>query len=496
MRGGLALRKRFCRSFNFELQAAATDDGIVISLSEQHSFPLEVILQVLERRHGRGRADAGAAGVADVHGALALGCLTRAGDFAVSLAVARCHRRFSGCARTTCWHRCSRIRWPVPKTLTGDIRIPDHPLVNESIRDCLHEAMDLQGLVAVLEAIERGEIRTAAIDTAEPSPFSHEILNANPYAFLDDAPLEERRARAVQMRRTLPADAGEIGALDPEAIAEVASGSWPLVRDADELHDGLLTLVVVPPERPWADWFGTLRQSGRAHGARYGRRVSCGSPPSACRWPRAAYPESVARPDIPAFDRQTFEDRESAVTEVVHGWLESTGPCTAPGLATRLCLPRSARGCRSRGGLEAEGQILRGRFSRVSGALTTETEWCNRRLLARIHRLTLGTPATRDRAGPLRPNSSDSCFGGSIWHQVHSCTAPTACYRSSSSCRDYEISAAAWEPQVLRRRIARYGPDMLDQLCLAGEVMWGRLSTASGVRGDAGGTGRSQRRGV
>ena len=147
--------------------------------------------------------------------------------------------------------------------MTGEIRIPDHPLVNETIRDCLHEAMDLDRLRTILDAIGAGEIETVAIDTAEPSPFSHEILNANPYAYLDDAPLEERRARAVQMRRTLGADAGDIGALDPAAIEEVASESWPVVRDADELHDALLTLMVLPPVAHWSALFEELSRMRR-----------------------------------------------------------------------------------------------------------------------------------------------------------------------------------------------------------------------------------------
>src|SRR4029077_11272986 len=144
-----------------------------------------------------------------------------------------------------------------------DFHIPDHPLVNETIRDCLHEAMDIEGLKTVLDAMGAGEIRTVAIDTAEPSPLSHEILNANPYAYLDDAPLEERRTRAVQMRRTLGADPGDIGALDPAAIEEVSSESWPVVRDADELHDALLTLMVLPPVPEWQSFFDQLDQSRR-----------------------------------------------------------------------------------------------------------------------------------------------------------------------------------------------------------------------------------------
>src|SRR5207245_7105090 len=145
--------------------------------------------------------------------------------------------------------------------------LPDHPLVRETVHDCLTEAMDVDGLTALLRRIERGEIRCLAVDTPAPSPFCHEILNANPYAFLDDAPLEERRARAVEMRRSLPPElAGDLGALDPAAITEVAEESWPVVRDSDELHDALLTLVWVPEEtaRDWPALLPALIEAGRA----------------------------------------------------------------------------------------------------------------------------------------------------------------------------------------------------------------------------------------
>ena len=277
---GLALRKRFCRSFNFELQAAATDNGLLISLAEQHSFPLEVIFRFLNvdtvepvltqalldspMFTARWRWDA----------SRALAILRFAGGRKVPPPIQRMRSDDLLASVFPDQAACA-------ENLVGDIRIPDHPLVNESIRDCLHEAMDLDGLRAILAALDAGSIRTVAVDTAEPSLFAHEILNANPYAFLDDAPLEERRARAVQMRRTLGPDAGEIGALDQAAIAEVADESWPLVRDADELHDGLLTLGVMPPEPSWSDWFGDLPPRRAPPCSRPGD-VRCGSPPNGC----------------------------------------------------------------------------------------------------------------------------------------------------------------------------------------------------------------------
>ncbi len=260
---GLALRKRFCRSFNFELQAAATDNGIVISLSDQHSFPLELVFKFLSKE--------------TVEEVLTQAMLPAPmfevrwrWDTSRALAVLR----FSGGRKVP--PQIQRMRaddllaavFPdqaaCQENIVGDIRIPDHPLVNETIKDCLHEAMDLDGLKRLVEDIGAGRLKTVAIDTPEPSPFSHEILNANPYAYLDDAPLEERRARAVQMRRTIGPDTAGVGALDPAAIAEVAAESFPVARDAEELHDALLTLVVVPPVREWEEFFRTLRESRRA----------------------------------------------------------------------------------------------------------------------------------------------------------------------------------------------------------------------------------------
>jgi ATP-dependent Lhr-like helicase len=261
---GLALRKRFCRSFNLELQAAATDNGIVISLSEQHAFPLEVVFEFLTPQtleHVLTQA------------------LLDSPMFTVrwrwNLSRALAVLRFSFGRKTPPpiqRMRAEDMRAAVfpdqaacAENLDGEIRIPDHPLVKETIENCLYEAMDLAGLRSLIEGIGKGRVRTVAIDTAEPSPFCHEILNANPYAFLDDAPLEERRTRAVQMRRTLSADMVEgPGALDAEAIAQVADEAWPLVRDADELHDALLTLVVLPPTPEWEDYFAELSQAGRA----------------------------------------------------------------------------------------------------------------------------------------------------------------------------------------------------------------------------------------
>ena len=471
---GLALRKRFCRSFNFELQAAATDNGIVISLAEQHSFPLEVIFQFLN-------ADTVEAVLTQAmlpspmfgarwrwNASRALAVLRFAGGRKVPPPIQRMRSDDLLASVFPDQVACQ-------ENLTGDIRIPDHPLVNETIRDCLHEAMDLDGLRAVLAGIERGEIRTRAIDTAEPSPFCHEILNANPYAFLDDAPLEERRARAVQLRRTLGTDLGEIGALDATAIATVADESWPVVRDADELHDALLTLVAVPPVREWAAWFGSLVAARRAGALRVGDTMLW-VPTERLGLIRYLYPEGTLEPPLPEIGQPRPDGREAAVRELLSGWLESTGPDTAGALAARL----GVSGDLVEAGLarlEGEGQVLRGRFTSRSapGGDDAGVEWCNRRVLARIHRLTLGR--LRRQIEPV--SSADFVRFLHRWQHL----APGTTLHGTDGLlqilrqlQGYEISGASLEREVLARRVSRYDPELLDRLCLSGEVMWGRLS--------------------
>jgi len=454
---GLALRKRFCRSFNFELQAAATDNGIVISLNEQHSFPLEIVFGFLK-----------SATVEDVltQALLAAPMFTARWRWNVTRALAVL--RFGGGSKIPA--PIQRMRsddllaavFPdqaaCAENLTGEIRIPDHPLVNETISNCLHEAMDVDGLKQVLDGFSSGDIRVVAIETPEASPFSHEILNANPYAYLDDAPLEERRARAVQMRRTLPDLADGMGALDASAIELVAAESWPVVRDADELHDALLTLITLPPVAGWQSWFDDLAAS---------RRVITVAAAGRVLW-AAAERAVMAR----AAHFGGGDEQQAAVTEILRGWLESTGPMTARALAERLALrPELVETGLAR--LEGEGQILRGRFS--PDCASDDVEWSNRRVLARIHRLTIGRlrreiepVATADfirflyRWQHLAPGSQLHGLDGTL-HVIR-------------QLQGYEISAAAWESQILPRRIARYSPDLLDQLCLSGEVTWGRLS--------------------
>lgn len=445
---GLALRKRFCRTFNFELQAAATDNGLVLSLSDQHSFPLEVVFSFLNP-----------ATVEHVLTQALLASPMFGARWKWNAARALAVPRFSGGRKVP--PPIQRMRaddllasvFPdqaaCAENLSGEIRVPKHPLVDETIANCLHEAMDLDGLVELLDRMGEGTLRTVAVDTREPSPFCHEILNSNPYSFLDDAPLEERRTRAVQLRRTLsPEDAKNLAVLDPEAIRQVAEESWPVVRDEHELHDALLTLVVLPPVAEWREFFEALRGAGRA---------------SEVDGLWAATERLGSRGDL---------------LLTLRGWMDSIGPVTARALAERLRLPQGEveTGLVQ---LEAEGTLLRGRFA------GGEEEFCHRRVLARIHRLTLGR--LRREIEPV--TAADFLRFLTCWQHTETGTrlhGADGLLQILRQLQGYEISAAAWEASVLPRRVARYEPELLDRLCLAGEVLWGRLSphpaleTASG----------------
>ncbi len=441
---GLALRKRFCRTFNFELQAAATDNGIVISLSDQHSFPLDLVFTFLkpatvEHVLTQAMFDAPMFGARwKWNAARALAIPRFVGGRKVPPPIQRMRSDDLLASVFPDQVACA-------ENLTGEIRIPDHPLVKETIDNCLHEAMDLDGLKEILERMGEGTLRTIAVDTREPSPFSHELLNANPYAFLDDAPLEERRTRAVQMRRSLSVeDAKNLGTLDPAAIAQVAEESWPVVRDEHELHDALLSLIILPPVDEWREWYEALERSGRS---------------------TTVNGQWVATEKL---DLANSLPDEAAVAVVLRGWSDSIGPITPTALAARLSLPQEAIDI-GLVKLESEGLILRGKFSGEA------EEFCHRRVLARIHRMTLGR--LRREIEPV--TSADFMrFLGRWQHlapgtQLH---GADGLFQVLRQLQGYEISAAAWESNVLPRRIADYDPELLDRLCLSGEIMWGRLS--------------------
>ena len=280
---GLALRKRFCRSFNFELQAAATDNGINISLGEQHSFPLADVFHFLHRETVEEHARASRPRLADFRHALALGRRPLARAAALSWAARKSRRKFSACARTIFSPLFFPKRPPARKISRAISKFPIIRWSRETMKDVAARSDGHRRPEASPCRIHpRRQIQCLAVDTPVPSQFSHEILNANPYAYLDDAPLEERRARAVEMRRALPESVlSEIGRLDPAAIAEVRAEVWPDVRDADELHDVLLDLIAFPESsdslqrstasgstRAWSDYFSALVAARRAERAR------------------------------------------------------------------------------------------------------------------------------------------------------------------------------------------------------------------------------------
>ena len=493
---GLALRKRFCRSFNFELQAAATDNGLNISLGEQHSFPLADVFQFLKP-----------ATVEELlaQAVLASPIFTSRWRWAAGRALALL--RFQGGKKVP--PQIQRMRsddllaavFPhalaCPENLEGDIEIPDHPLVRETMKDALTEAMDIEGLKNILQAIGEGKIHTVVVDTPAPSQFSHEILNANPYAYLDDAPLEERRARAVEMRRMLPeAVLSEVGRLDSAAIQNVREEAWPDVRDADELHDALqgfvafpeitesadagsdaaLSLNISPLQTAltnstslWQSHFAELQASGRAARAFMGERVYwvCAERKKSflAIFPEARFERELA--DLGSPERL----REDALLECITGWMAHSGPVNAKILSDALGIEaEDIEQAFLR--LEASGAALRGNFT---GVAANQTEWCDRRLLARIHRQTLGTLRKQ-----IEPATAAQFMRWLLrWQHVAPGTQVFGEHGTLDVLRQlqgFEAPANAWEREILSARIANYDPKMLDQLCLTGAIGWGRLS--------------------
>jgi ATP-dependent Lhr-like helicase len=522
---GLSLRKRFCVGFNFELQAAATDNGLNIALAEQHSFPLGDVFHFLQ-------ADT----VQPILEQAALDSPIFATRWRWDANRALALLRFQNGKKVP--PQIQRMRsddllasvFPDAaacfENIEGERKIPDHPLVGEVMKDVLTEAMDVEGLKSLLRGMASGEIRVIAVETPVPSQFSHEILNANPYAYLDDAPLEERRARAVNMRRVLPeAVLQEVGGLDPGAIAQVREEAWPDVRDADELHDVLHTLVALPEDLgsgengrtsletavsgcphmgadrgQWTGYFERLMNEGRAgvavvpegetpSGQPAGRRrywVSAERARSfSALFPSAAYEHSLA-------DVETGKSsRDDALLTLVTGWMSHLGPATASQLGAELGLAASDIE-KALLRMEASGTVLRGNFTGSAARAGApaphepETEWCERRLLARIHRLTVGMLRKQ-----IEPVTAAAFMRWLMrWQRVTPGTqvaGERGTLEVLQQLQGFEIPANAWERQVLARRIVDYDSKWLDQLCLTGAVGWGRLSPHPATI-DAGGT--------
>ncbi|WP_179284090.1 DEAD/DEAH box helicase [Bordetella genomosp. 10] len=493
---GLALRKRFCRTFNFELQAAATEDAIVLSLSTSHSFPLDEVWRYLRAATAR-----------DVLVQAVLDAPLFNARWRWNATTALAIPRYSGGRKLA--PQLLRMRsedllasvFPDQaaclENIAGERELPDHPLVAQTLDDCLNEAMDCAGWLAVLRRIEQGGVTLLARDLPAPSPLAMEILNANPYAFLDDAPLEERRTRAVQARRwSDPASNDDLGALDPAAIADVAAQAWPRVRNADEAHEALMTLGCVTADEaaglgvPAGDDDGRARTDAGAADedgagddwrprlrtlARSGRAAQLVLPDGARLWTAlerlpcllAVYPDAACEPQL----APAAEDwrREDAVVELLRARLSGSGPRTLEEIAAPLSLP-AADGAAALARLEQEGVVLRGRYTPAAPA----EQWCERHLLARIHRLTIAhlrreiEPVTRQ----------DFMRFLCHWQRLAPATrgqGAAALGEVLDQLEGYEAAAGAWERDLLPARVAGYQPAWLDDLVRAGRLAWLRM---------------------
>ncbi len=483
---GMALRKRICRTFDFELQASATDDGLNFSLGPSMAFPLGDVFNYLSPKTVE-EVLTQAVFQAPLYGtrwrwnaSRFLALLRHSGGKRVPAPLQRMRSDDLLAAVFPAQVQCQDNAMP------GDIEPPDHPLVFETTRDCLTEAMSLEGLKNILASIRSGEIEVFAKDTVQPSVFAHQILNAMPYAFLDDAPLEERRARAVSLRRALPEDARDLSALDPDAIREETAYAWPAIRDADELHDALLTLGVVPLDElasrtetasrdTLLGWLEDLALAARAlRVAPAAGKVLWLAAEQACLV-SAVYPDAPLEGKVsllsPANGRSVDEiEREDAALHLVRGWAECSGPFTAGEMAELLCLSLSDIET-AVVGLENDGLILRGSFR--SGV--AEEEFCDRRILARIHRATVGR--LRREIEPV-PQASFMRF---LFRWQYAATGWQAAGEGGlldviDRLQGFETAAVSWESELLACRVRDYKPELLDRLCTGGEVAWGRFS--------------------
>jgi ATP-dependent Lhr-like helicase len=472
---GLALRKRFCRTFNFELQAAATEDAIILSLSTSHSFPLDEVWRYLRSTSAE-------------H--ILVQALLDAPLFNVrwrwNATIALALPRFSGGRKVA--PQLQRMKsddllasvFPDQaaclENVVGERELPSHPLVDQTLDDCLHEAMDSEGWLALLRRMEAGEVRLLSRDIPAPSPLAMEILNARPYAFLDDAPLEERRTQAVMSRRwSDPASSDDLGALDPDAIASVADEACPRARNSDEVQEALVALACVTRDEAikqdgWPAWLEALAESGRAtrlrdsHGADFWvalERLDC---------MQAAYPQALASPAlaIPDSHRGNGDEawtRDTALVEIMRARLSGVGPQPLAAIASALALPESSAAI-ALSQLESEGYVMRGHFT--PGA--ADEQWCERHLLARIHRYTI--KRLRREIEPVeRQDFVRFLFD---WQHLSPGTqwqGQDALPQVLAQLEGYEAAAGAWESDLLALRLRDYSILWLDELCRAGKLV-------------------------
>jgi ATP-dependent Lhr-like helicase len=504
---GLALRKRFCRSFNFELQAAATEDTIILSLTTAHSFELADVARYLHSNTARSLL---------VQALCAAPMFTARWRWSATIALAL--PRFRGgkkvaapLARMAAEDLLTSIfpdQVACAENVPGELEIPDHPLIRQTIYDCLEEAMDIEGFEQLLRNLESGKIRAVARDAVEPSPLALEVLSARPYAYLDDAPLEERRTQAVMSRRWLdPQTASDIGKLDPEAIQRVRDEAWPDAANADELHDAMLWLTFLTEEEitrhpGWHELVDTLAGQKRitklvdATGTGADARVTAVGAGRARDGGRALWVTAERVPlflavfrgarleppvEVPAAYEKPWT-KDEALIEIVRGRLEGLGPVTATALANSLGLPQPDIDI-ALAALQAEGFAMRGQFT---SSTVVGDEWCERRLLARIHRYTV--KRLRAEIEPIEPR--DFLRFLFEWQRVTPegrMEGPDAVGAVLGQLEGFEAPASAWETEILPSRISEYEPAWLDEQCLAGRFVWTRLAhrSAGARKGDS-----------
>jgi ATP-dependent Lhr-like helicase len=469
---GLALRKRFCRTFDFELQAAANDDAVVLSLGPQHSFPLSDVPKMLDP-----------ATVTDVLTQAIIVSPLFGVRWRWNLNRSLTVLRFKGGKRNPPPIQRMEADDVMAATFPGlaacrdnnpgPVPIPDHLLVRQTLHDALHEATDIDGLVELLGEMRTGEVAVEFRDTPEPSPLAYEILNGRPFTFLDEAPLEERRTRAVRLPRGLPVDLSEIGALHPDAIARTCAEVAPDVRDPDELHDLLSQMVLCRPRAGWAELYERLAESGRA-GTAGGYWCTTELYPAVCAL-------IGAEPGAGDDDEATgIGDPADVAIEAIRGHLEVMGPVTATEMADATSLGLGTVKI-ALAALQAEGFALSGGFRtpEPTTADGVETEWCSRRLLARIH-----VYSQRRRRQDIQPVTAQD-FMRFLFRWQH--VAPGTKVRGRAGLgavieqlQGFEAAAGTWEKQILARRIDGYLPLWLDDLSLSGELAWGRLGLRRG----------------
>lgn len=483
---GLALRKRFCRTFNFELQAAATEDAIVLSLSTSHSFALEEVARYLHSSSAehvliQALLDAPLFGVRwrwNATNAMALPRFAGGNKVAPQL-----QRMKSEDLLATVFPD----QVACAENLVGEREVPDHPLVMQTLEDCLHQSMDSEGWLQVLRGLESGAITLVARDLAAPSPLAAEALNARPYAFLDDAPLEERRTQAVQSRRYTPQSSDDLGQLDPEAIASVREQAWPQPRDAEEMHEALVGLGVLPVDEAgdahWQAWLAALAGDGRASCLAFDRVPALWISAERIDWFAPLYAHAVALPPLqaPADCRVADWQRDWAVRELLRGRLSAVGPAQVSALAGALHLPESEI-VLALAALQREGYVMAGHFS--AQAQAQAEEWCERHLLARIHRYTLGR-LRREIEPVAQRDYARFLFEWQHLDSASRVAGPDALAGVVGQLEGFEAPAVLWESELLPARVRDYQPAWLDELCTAGRTVWARLRPGGGRSGAA-----------